>query len=190
MYIWDILSGPEFNGLKGLSTNQQFSVCIVNALEPVRKITASHKLSPICSQLLGKSLVAVALLSASLKGEERVLWNFNATYENEKDSTVKIYTEGICGGSIRGYLKGSFKASAARISKSRMDEPDVSRKPVSGPFSEGFVKVSSLLYGRKFPHHSVIPVKNGDVCSEFQAYLESSLQFRNSHFLHVSVDAD
>lgn len=124
---------------------------------------------PRASALYARALVGAALLSATLKGEERAIVQFIG---DDEDGVSRLYAEAMAVGEVRASAAGK-----ALLGGVRWDGR------LRGTFS-----VTRILYGAATPVQGIIEARVGDVEGDLAEYFERSEQ--RSALVRIEADVD
>lgn len=119
--------------------------------------------------LLAKALTGSALISASLKGEERAILQL---VEDGGAQSYRLYAEAMACGEVRGYLSPhDWPPGLTRLNP-----------------ANSMLSVTSILYNKATPVQSLVKCVEGDVASDLQSYFDRSVQVPSAVHLEVSMD--
>jgi redox-regulated HSP33 family molecular chaperone len=147
-------------------------------------------------RLYARTLVGASLLSAFLKGEERVSLALSAASSSSSSSSPsqppisRLFAEALHLGEVRGYATGSAVEGQAgpAASCSGWDGSLLDSSSSSSSFA-GSCTVTRVLYGAAEPVQSTVSLRAGDVESELQGYFEQSEQRGAVVRLEAETDA-
>ena len=157
--------------VKVLSKDGKFRAVIVKNTNSVKTAQKNHNLHFLPAFLMARTMSAASLLSAFLKGEERII--IEATGSGRINY---LLVEALQVGEVRGYVRFDFE---------RINEPLDSMTELLG---EGIFKVIKILYNKPEPQTSVIALQKGDIESEIIKYFSQSEQIQTSVMLEVEID--
>lgn len=130
-----------------------------------------HNLEAIPAYFLAKTLAASTLLSAFLKGEERVSVEIDGS-----NYITKIYSESIQVGETRGFIRVNKNYDVNLLK--RMDDA----------LGKGKIKVSRILYNRTEPIIGITELAQGDISTDLAYYFSQSEQIPSAVLLDASID--
>lgn len=159
--------------VKVLSKDGMFRAAMVKNTMSARTAQAKHNLHFIPAFLMARALAAATLLSSFLKGEERISIEVNGS-----GIVNYLLVEAMQVGEVRGYV---------RYDSELINEPINSLTDILG---DGTFKVIRILYNKKEPQVSVIPIQNGDIDSELIKFFQQSEQIQSAVMLEVEIDDD
>ncbi len=154
-----------------LSEDGMFRCVAIKSTGIAKSAQAKHELPLVPAFYLAKLLTASSLLSAFLKGEERV----SITLESS-GLIKKIFAESIQVGETKGFVV--FAPELATIE-------DVSKNNIIGA---GLLKVTRILYNRTEPISGVVSLAQGDISTDLAYYFTQSEQIPTAVILDVAFD--
>lgn len=157
--------------LSVLSKNGFFRAVIVRNTQTANTAQKNHNLSYIPAFFLAKVLTGGSMISAFLKGEERVIVDFTGNGILEK-----IYAEVLHLGECRGFVK---------ISNNNKEIESLSEV-----LGTGILKVSRILYNQIEPILGIVPIQKGDIASDLTYYYNQSEQVDSTIILDAKLDND
>jgi redox-regulated HSP33 family molecular chaperone len=152
---------------------------LVTATRTANEAVRRHGLaSPAGAALLAKTAAGAALLSASLKGEERAVLQLVEHEGGDPGGPAarRLYAEAMAVGEVRAYAApadGGGGGWPARLPPS----------PASS------LSVTSILYGSAVPHQSLVGCTTGDVAGDLAEYFSRSAQVPTHVLLEAEVAA-
>jgi molecular chaperone Hsp33 len=154
-----------------LSKNGSFRTVLVKNTMTVRTAQNNHNLDNIGSYYLAKTLTASTMISAFLKGEERIIIEINAN-----GLLSKVYAETLHIGECRGFIKYANNTNQNLIT-------------LSDIFGENAtMKISRILYNQTEPIVGIIPMQSGDISSDLSFYFSQSEQINSAVIIDVNFD--
>jgi molecular chaperone Hsp33 len=134
---------------------------MVHATLMVNEMRASHELGPVETLILGQAYIAGALLSTTLKGEDRISLSI------ECSGPIKgLDVEANGYGEVRGFLKTpEIVASDSAHTQS-----------LSALFGAGFLTVTKYLEDARHPYSSRVHLAHGTIAQDLAAYFLESEQ--------------
>ncbi|ROL61166.1 Hsp33 family molecular chaperone HslO [Bacteroidetes/Chlorobi group bacterium ChocPot_Mid] len=157
--------------VKVLSKDGKFRAAMVKNTKSARTAQEKHKLHFIPAFLMARALAGASILSSFLKGEERVVIEVSGS-----GLMNYLLVEAMQVGEVRGYVRYDSELIDGQLNS------------LSDIFGEGIFKVIKILYNKKEPQVSVIPIQKGDIESEMVRYFQLSEQIQTAVMLEVEVD--
>ncbi|MDR0926393.1 MAG: Hsp33 family molecular chaperone HslO [Ignavibacteria bacterium] len=156
--------------IRVISRNGFFRAVAVKNTVTAQQAQKSHNLNEINAYYLAKTLTAAAMVSAFLKGEERVVVDVTGN-----GAISKLYAEALQVGECRGFVRSN---------------PDFNREieKMEDVIGDGYLTVSRILYGRTEPVSGIVPIQNGDIASDLAYYFVQSEQVNSAVILDASFD--
>lgn len=148
---------------------------LVSATTMVAEMRAAHGLGPLETEVLGRAYVAAALLSATIKGEDRI------RVQVDGDGPAGGFSvECAASGDVRGRL---FNAPF------ELDETPASldTAPLVG---KGTISLTRFMAGRTEPVSGSAALRSGRLAEDLAWYYHISEQTRSSFTLGLHFDAD
>lgn len=141
----------------------------------VAEMRASHGLGILETMVLGKAFVAASLLSATVKGEDRI--------------AIKVEGDGPAGGfavecSAGGDVRGRLFETAFDLAEA---PPSLDTAPLVG---HGTISLTRLMAGRTEPVTGSAALKTGRLAEDLAWYFHLSEQTRTSFTLGLHFDAE
>jgi molecular chaperone Hsp33 len=148
---------------------------VLNGTRMVNEMRWNHELGILETLMLGHGYLATALMSANLKGNDRV------KLQIECSGPVKgMIVEANAFGEIRGFLK-------------QVPIP-IDRPPkdfnLSPYFGAGFLSVTRILEDGKHPFTGKVMMENGSVAKDLTLYHYQSEQIPTAYALSITFDRD
>jgi molecular chaperone Hsp33 len=158
--------------IRVLSKSGAFRAVIVRNTTTAQIAQANHNLDAMSAYFLAKTMTASTIISAFLKGEERVVVDITG------DGIIeKCYAESAQVGECRGFVRKT-NDNAKQFS----DMSDI--------FGNGQMRVSRVLYNQIEPITGIIPLIKGDVSSDVAYYFHQSEQIPSAVVLDAALDKD
>ncbi|HOM05622.1 MAG TPA: Hsp33 family molecular chaperone HslO [Candidatus Kapabacteria bacterium] len=132
---------------------------------------ARHNLDATPAFFLAKTLAASTLLSAFLKGEERVSIEIDGS-----NYIRKIYSESIQVGETRGFIRVDNKYDSSKLHS------------IDDAIGKGKIKVSRILYNKTEPIIGITELAQGDISTDLAYYFSQSEQIPSAVLLDASID--
>ncbi len=156
-----------------LMADDQIKGVVVHAHRMVREMQANHELGPLETLVLGQAYIAAALMSAPLKGRDRVCISIQCS------GPVKGFdVEANAFGEIRGFLK----ANPIEVA-----HPD-KIKYLSTLYGAGFLSVTRYIEGTGHPYTGQIALAHGSIAEDLAEYYLTSEQIPSGFSLSVAFD--
>ena len=134
---------------------------VVNATRMVREMQANHELGMVETLLLGQAYVAAALLTANLKGKDRISINVQCS-----GPVQGIDVES----NVFGEVRGSLKNTALSLDAATWD----GRIPTL--FGAGFLTVTKYIHDRAKPYSGQVMLTYGTLAQDLANYFVQSEQ--------------
>lgn len=148
---------------------------ILHATRMVHEMAANHELGVLETLVLGHAYMGTALMSATLKGEDRL------SLLIECSGPIKgLIVESNAFGEVRGYLKQV---------PIPVDKPLESFN-LSSFFGAGFLTVIRHLEGAKHPFSGKVELQYGNLAQDLAYYYTKSEQIPTALHLSVRFDRD
>lgn len=156
-----------------LLEDNKFRATIISSTHMLNQMRANHELGVVESLILGQAYIASGLLSAIVKGNDRIQLTVECGGPIEG-----IYTEGWANGTVRGYLKNN---------------PIELKKPLtsfdtSDLYGPGFLTISKLIEGNKAPFTGQTMLQSGNLAQDLAVYFSESEQ--TPSLFNLSIDFD
>lgn len=146
---------------------------VVNCTRMVNEIRANHELGPVETLILGQAYIAAALLTANLKGRDRISMHI------ECSGPLKGFdVESNAFGEVRGFLKDPG------FSKNIAD----TKNNLSSIFGAGFLTITKYLEEAKTPYSGKIMLEYGTIAEDLANYFVQSEQTPSAFNLSVHFD--
>ncbi len=144
---------------------------MVHATLMVNEMRANHQLGPVETLILGQAYIAGALMSTTLKGEDRVSLSI------ECSGPVRgLDVEANGYGEVRGFLKTPEIIAPESV------------RSLSSLFGAGFLTVTRYLEDARHPYSSRIHLAHGTIAEDLAAYFLESEQIPTGLNLSVVFD--
>jgi len=148
---------------------------VVNCTRMVNEIRANHELGAVETLILGQAYIAASLLTASLKGRDRI------SIHIECSGPLKgLDVESNAFGEVRGYLK-----NPAFSTKLSGDETALS--PL---FGAGFLTVTKYLEEARTPYSGKVMLEYGSIAQDLANYFVQSEQTPTAFSLSLHFGQD
>lgn len=160
------------NNLK--ATGKMIRGGVVNATRMVKEMRANHDLGVVETLVLGQAYIASALLTATLKGKDRIRINIQCS------GPVKgIDVESNVFGEVRGFLKNPLFSTQCSGKESDL----------SSLFGAGFITVTKYLEEARTPYSGQIVLEYGNLAMDLANYFVQSEQTPTAFNLSVAFDS-
>jgi len=147
---------------------------VVHATRMVREMRANHDLDILETLILGQAYIAGALLTANLKGKDRV------SLQVQCSGPVKgLDVEANVFGEVRGFIKNT------NLSADHGGELKSSLSPL---FGAGFLTVTKYLEEAKKPYSGQVVLEYGSIAEDLANYFLQSEQTPTAFTLSVHFD--
>ncbi len=146
---------------------------VVHATLMVNEMRASHRLGPVETLVLGQAYIAGALLSTTVKGDDRISLSIDCSGPVQG---LDVEANGY--GEVRGFLKTPEIAA---------QDPDQVRS-LSSLFGAGFLTLTRYLEDFRYPYASRVHLAHGTIAEDLAAYFVESEQIPTGVNLSVVFD--
>jgi len=157
--------------IRVISKSGYFRAVSIKSTDAVKLAQHQHKLDYISAYYLSKVLSATVMLSAFLKGEERISMEIMGT-----GAISRVYAEALQLGECRGFVSFSKDYEQSKINK------------LVDVLGAGMLKVTKVLYNNVEPVVGVVPLEVGDVSTDLAYYFAQSEQINSAVILDVDFD--
>ena len=164
---------PEDGREVFLLHNDQIRVTALGATTLINQMRENHQLGPLETYVLGQAYLAAGLLSATVKGNDRIQLNIECG-----GPIGGVYVESWAVGAVRGYLKHNPIPLKAPLKSLDLNE-------LYGP---GFLSVSKLLEGHKAPFTGQTMMAYGDLAKDLARHYQQSEQTPTLFILSLHFD--
>lgn len=154
-----------------LSEDGYFRGVAVKNTTTAKTAQNNHHLDRITSFLLARALSAATMMSSFLKGEERIILEFDGA-----GPVRKIYAESMQVGESRGYVSLAPNADKIPINE------------IGDALGAGLLKVSRVLFNKSEPITGIVPLAKGDIATDLAQYFVQSEQIPTAVILDVDFD--
>ena len=156
-----------------LLAEDQIKGVVVHATRMVKEMQANHGLGPLETLVLGQAYIAAALMSAPLKGRDRIAMNIQCS------GPIKgLDVEANAFGEIRGYLKAN---------PIEVEDPDKIKR-LSTLYGAGFLSVTRYIEDTHRPYTGQIALAHGSIAEDLAEYFLTSEQIPSGFSLSVAFD--
>lgn len=153
--------------------NDQVRVTALQATTLINQMRANHDLGLLETYVLGQAYLAGGLLSATIKGNDRIQLNIECG-----GPIGGVYVEAWAVGAVRGFLK-----NVPIPLKKPLESLDLNE--LYGP---GFLTLTKLLEGSKAPFTGQTMMAYGDLAKDLAHYYQQSEQTPSLFVLSVHFD--
>ena len=155
---------------RAISKDKTIRIAAIKNTKTAQDAQAKHNLDFVSASLLARALAGAVLTSSFLKGEERIILQFQG------DGAIsEIYAEAMNIGEARGYVHHSREIDTENISSMR-DAVGV-----------GLLTLTKILYDKNEPVVGIVPITKGDISSDLVYYFTQSEQIPTAIILDVSL---
>ena len=158
-----------------LLEGESVRVSAVQCTQMINEMRASHNTGLLETYMLGQGYIAGALLSAEVKGNDRIQLSI------ECGGPVKgMFIESWACGAVRGYLTNN---------------PIPLEKPLESLdttfiYGPGFLTITKLLEGSKTPFSGQIMMEYGNLANDLALYYRQSEQTPSLFYLSMKFDSE
>lgn len=145
----------------------------VSSTRMLNEMRANHGLGPLESHVLGQAYIAGALLSSTVKGNDRIRLDIE------------------CGGPIKGLSVESWACGAVRgylFSNPIKLEKPLESLNTSMLYGPGFLTITKILEGSKTPFSGQIMLEYGNLANDLALYFKQSEQTATLFYLSIKYD--
>ncbi|WP_439425335.1 Hsp33 family molecular chaperone HslO [Oenococcus alcoholitolerans] len=161
---------------KSITENGHFRAYVTDMTEVVGQSAKMHAASPDATVILGRALIATALMGTSLlKGTDQMHINING-----RGPIGQIVTETNAQALLRGYVTN------AQVSLSQADRKNERYSKLVG--LNGTIRVTKMQPGMN-PYNGEVGLATGEIGDDFAFYLAQSEQIPNAVGVSVFVDS-
>ncbi|MCP4114618.1 MAG: Hsp33 family molecular chaperone HslO [Desulfobacteraceae bacterium] len=143
---------------------------VVKSTRMVNEMRANHQLGGVETLVLGQAYIAAALLTANLKGRDRVSINIQCS-----GPLKGLDVESNVFGEVRGYLKNPVFSS----------EINQDTTSVSSFFGAGFLTLTKYLEEARTPYSGQVVLEYGSIAEDLANYFVTSEQTPTAFNLSV-----
>jgi molecular chaperone Hsp33 len=154
-----------------LSKDGFFRVVAIKNTNTAQTAQNNHKLDRLTSFLLARALSGATMMSSFLKGEERIILEFDGA-----GPVKKVYAESMKIGETRGFVELSKNADSTPIND------------IGEAIGAGMLKVSKVLFNKSEPITGIVPLQKGDISTDIAYYFAQSEQIPTAVILDVDFD--
>ncbi len=161
---------------KGVAFNGKISVTVIEATELVNEAIKIHSLSPLAAAALGRTLIAGAFMSSTLKNEDDRL----SVTLNGNGVGGQIVVAGNANLEMRGYIDNP-QCDLPLNAQGKLD--------VAGCVGKGRLSVVKSM-GLKEPYTGSCRIESGEIAEDFARYFTFSEQQPTGIALGVKIGVD
>jgi molecular chaperone Hsp33 len=158
---------------KFIDNNAKVRAAVVNATDAVREMQSIQSTFPIATMMVGRSMVAAALMASHLKQDEMVSLYFRGNGPIEM-----VFAEANYEGGVRGYTANPQLNLALKN-----DQLDL-----RGAMGNGQLTVVRTHASQHTPYRGTVEIQTGEIGDDVAYYLEQSQQIRSVVYLGVKVN--
>ncbi|WP_020588065.1 Hsp33 family molecular chaperone HslO [Desulfobacter curvatus] len=156
-----------------IMADDQIKGVVVHATRMIKEMQTNHDLGPLETLVLGQAYIAAALISAPLKGRDRIAMNIQCS------GPIKgLDVEANAFGEIRGYLKANPIA---------VKNPEKIRW-LSTLYGAGFLSVTRYIEDTNRPYTGQIALVHGSIAEDLAEYFLTSEQIPSGFSLSIAFD--
>lgn len=156
---------------KALSEGGKIRAAVIKNTNTAIQAQKRHNLDFITAALLSRLMSGAGLMSAFLKGEERVILEMQGN-----GPISSLYAEALRVGEIRAYAQHQANLDPESIKNFR------------DAIGIGVLQVTKVMYDQKEPTKGIVPIEKGDIASDLVAYFMQSEQIPTALVLDVDLD--
>lgn len=156
-----------------MMADDQIKGVVLHAGRMIKEMQANHDLGPLETLVLGQAYIAAALISAPLKGRDRIAMNIQCS------GPIKgLDVEANAFGEIRGYLK----ANPIEVKNPKKI------KWLSTLYGAGFLSVTRYIEDTNRPYTGQITMVHGSIAEDLAEYFLTSEQIPSGFSLSIAFD--
>jgi len=155
-----------------LSKDGHFRVVCVKSSQTSRKAQENHKLDRVPAFFLSRALSSALMMASFLKGEERIVLEFDGN-----GPISKVFAEALQLGEARGFVELNAGFEGKSVSN------------ISDVLGDGNLRVSKILYHKAEPVQGIVPLFNGDIAEDLVYYFAQSEQIPAAVVLDADFDS-
>lgn len=156
-----------------LIADESVRLSVVSATEMVNQMRANHGTGILETYVLGQGYIAGALLSSTVKGNDRIQLDIQCG-----GPIGGISIEAWASGAVRGYLKHN----PIPLSK------PISSLDTSELYGPGFLTVTKILEGSRTPFSGQVMLEYGNLANDLALYFQESEQTPSLFYLSIHFD--
>lgn len=154
-----------------ISNDGLFRAVAIKNTDTAKEAQKRHQLDYVPAYLLARTLASASLMSAFLKGEERIQLEFSGN-----GPISFVYGEAMQLGEVRGYVRFSKNSTKKKM------------ETIGDALGEGTLKVSRILFNKSEPVTGIVPIAVGDIATDIANYYAQSEQIATAVILDVEFD--
>jgi Disulfide bond chaperones of the HSP33 family len=156
-----------------LIADKNVRLTVVSATSMLNKMRANHNLGLLESYILGQAYIAGALLSSTIKGNDRL------SLQIECGGPVKgLSVEAWACGAVRGYLLNNHIELAEPLKS-------LDTSPFFGP---GFLSITKYIEGESTPFTGTVMLQSGNIANDLAVYFNESEQTPTLFYISINFD--
>jgi molecular chaperone Hsp33 len=159
---------------KYIDNERGVRAAVVNATEAVKKMQTIQQTYPIATMMVGRSMVAAALMAAQLKEDELVSLYFHGNGPIET-----VFAEATYEGDVRGYTPNP--QIDLELKNGRLD--------LSTAIGKGTLNVVRSHAKSSTPYRGTVEIQTGEIGDDVAYYLSQSHQVKSVVSLGVKVNS-
>lgn len=156
--------------VRAISKDKTIRIAAVKNTHSAQDAQRRHELDFVSATLLARALTGAVLTSSFLKGEERIIIQFQGN-----GPISEIYAEAMTIGEARGYVNVNNDLNPESMSSMR------------DALGIGLLTLSKILYDKNEPVQGIVPIVKGDISSDLVHYFTKSEQIPTAMILDVSL---
>ena len=156
-----------------LIADKSVRVSVVSATRMVNQMRANHGTGLIETYVLGQGYIAGALLSSTVKGNDRIRLDIECG-----GPIGGMSIEAWASGAVRGYL---------RHNPIPLEKP-IESLDTSLLYGPGFLTVTKILEGSRSPFSGQIMLEHGNLANDLAVYFQESEQTPSLFYLSIRFD--
>lgn len=165
---------PNSKISKYIDNEKCVRAAVVNATEAVKKMQSIQLTYPIATMMVGRSMVAAALMAAHLKEDEMVSLYFHGNGPIET-----IFAEASYEGEVRGYTP--HPQLDLELKNGQLD--------LSAAIGKGTLNVVRTHAKSQSPYRGTVEIQTGEIGDDVAYYLAQSHQVKSVVSLGVKISA-
>lgn len=156
--------------VRAISKDKTIRIAAVKNSHSALEAQRRHNLDFVSASLLARSLSGAVLTSSFLKGEERIIIQFQG-----HGPIAEIYAEAMNLGESRGFVDLRENIEVENLNSMR------------DAIGIGLLTLSKILFDKNEPIRGIVPIVKGDISSDLVHYFTQSEQIPTAMLLDVSL---
>lgn len=156
--------------VRAISKDKTIRIAAVKNSHSAQEAQRRHNLDFVSASLLARSLSGAVLTSSFLKGEERIIIQFQGN-----GPIAEIYAEAMNLGESRGFVDLRENIEVENLNSMR------------DAIGIGLLTLSKILFDKNEPIRGIVPIVKGDISSDLVHYFTQSEQIPTAMILDVSL---